>query len=164
HGTTFTLKLPLTLAIIQVLLVRVCGQDLAIPLDSVKRTLTVRTDEIRHVHLRSVVQLDDGEVPLISLADALELPGTAGGDLDCPVILVETLGEQFALAADRLVGRQEIVIKTLGDLLEEVPCAAGATLLGDQVVIILDVPQVIQQAVRRLAERGSRAPLPEAKS
>jgi two-component system chemotaxis sensor kinase CheA len=164
HGTTFTLKLPLTLAIIQVLLVRVCGQDLAIPLDSVKRTLTVRTDEIRHVHLRSVVQLDDGEVPLISLADALELPGTAGDDLEFPVILVETLGEQFALAADRLVGRQEIVIKTLGDLLEEVPCAAGATLLGDQVVIILDVPQVIQQAVRRLAERGSRAPLPEAKS
>ena len=66
---------------------------------------------------------------------------------------MEALGELFALTADRLVGKQEIVIKTLGDLLEEVPCVAGATLLGDRVVLILDVPQVIQQAVRKFADR-----------
>jgi chemosensory pili system protein ChpA (sensor histidine kinase/response regulator) len=64
------------------------------------------------------------------------------------------MGELFAFVCDRLVAKQEIVIKTLGELLEEVPCAAGSTLLGDQVVVILDVPQVVQQALRKLSERG----------
>jgi two-component system, chemotaxis family, sensor kinase CheA len=154
HGTTFTLKLPLTLAIIQVLVVRVAGQDLAIPLDAVKRTLTVKVSELKRVHLRPVVMLDEQEVPLVPIALALALEGT-GDDEAFPIVLVETMGELFALGCDRLVGKQEIVIKTLGDLLEEVPCAAGATLLGDRVVLILDVPQVIQTAVRRFAERES---------
>ncbi len=161
-GTTFTLKLPLTLAIIQVLLVRVAGQDLAIPLDAVKRTLTVRVGEERRVHDQPVILLDDMDVPIVSLATALDLAGTVGDDEEFPVILVEAMGEMFAFAADRLVGKQEIVIKTLGDLLEEVPCVAGATLLGDRVVLILDVPQVIQRAVRKMAERSmSAAPRPD---
>ena len=160
RGTTFTLRLPLTLAIIQVLVVRVGGCDLAIPLDAVKRTFFQRTIDLRHVHQRPVLMLDDEEVPLVPLAPALGLEAAAVVDEEFPVILVEALGESFALGAERLVGKQEIVIKTLGDLLEEAPCVAGATLVGDRVVLILDVPQVIQQGMRCFAGAAAATTAP----
>ncbi|HEY7956607.1 MAG TPA: response regulator [Polyangia bacterium] len=152
RGTTFTLKLPLTLAIIQVLLVRAAGEDLALPLDCVVRSLACRPEELHRLYDRELLVLSDGEqVPLLRLAEVLELGGPRFSGAELPVVLVEAAGEIYGLAIDRLVGKQEIVLKTLGGLLEEVPCAAGATLIGDRVALILDVVEVVQRGLRRHA-------------
>jgi two-component system chemotaxis sensor kinase CheA len=156
EGTTFTLRLPLTLAIIQVLLVRLGGDDYALPLDVVVRTLSLPPDEVHRVQDRDVILLADGEqVPLIWLADALDLERPVTAEAEVHVVLVQSAGATFGLAVERLGGKREIVLKTLGDLLEQVPCAAGATLIGDRVALILDVAQVVQ---RGLGQR-SRPPV-----
>ncbi|HEY2748473.1 MAG TPA: response regulator [Polyangia bacterium] len=159
-GTTFTLKLPLTLAIVQVLLVRVAGEDYALPLDIVLRTLALSPSDVHRVYDREVIFIGDEQIPLIWTADALEMgdggpPEDFGTGLDgsrqWPVVLVDAGGETFALAVERLVGKREIVLKSLGALLGEVPCAAGATLIGERVAVILDVVQVVQRALARHA-------------
>jgi CheY-like chemotaxis protein len=159
-GTTFTLKLPLTLAIVQVLLVRVAGEDYALPLDAVVRTLAVPPEQIQRVYDREVLFVGhEGareQVPLLWAAEALDLTGLdratpldAGGSSDVPVVLVDAAGQLYALAVERLLGKREIVLKSLGALLSEVPCAAGATLIGERVAVILDVVQLIQRGLQR---------------
>ncbi len=147
-GTTFVLKLPLTLAIIQVLLARVCGETLAIPLDSVVRTIVVTPDEVHLIADREVILVSGRNVPLVRLAQVLELSGQES-DEALAIVLTEQGGDLYGLACDHLVGKKEIVIKSLGDLLQSVPCVAGATLLGDRCALILDVPAVVQRALRR---------------
>ncbi|MFO0588024.1 MAG: response regulator [Polyangiaceae bacterium] len=149
-GTTFVLKLPLTLAIIQVLLARVSGETLAIPLDSVSRTLIVAPHEVSLIADREVILVAGRNVPLVRLAHVLGLHG-AETDEALSVVLTEQGGELYGLACDHLVGKKEIVIKSLGELLQSVPCVAGATLLGDRCALILDVPAVVQRALRRPA-------------
>ncbi|HXU70089.1 MAG TPA: response regulator [Polyangia bacterium] len=160
-GTIFTLKLPLTLAIVQVLLVRVAGEDYALPLDIVSRTLAVSPDDVHRVYDREVLFIGDQQIPLVWTAEALEMgdggpPVDLGGAREWPVVLVDAGGEAYALAVERLVGKREIVLKSLGALLNEVPCAAGATLIGDRVAVILDVVQVVQRALAR--KTGPRKP------
>ena len=90
-------------------------------------------------------------MPLVRLRDALELDVLEGeGEHidNLHVILVSVFGSTYGLVCDRLIGKQEIVIKSLGSLLEEVPCAAGATLLGERCAVILDVPAVIARAIQ----------------
>jgi two-component system chemotaxis sensor kinase CheA len=153
-GTTFTLRLPLTLAIVQVLLVRIGGEELALPLDVVERSLAVPLSQIHRVLDREILLLPSGsdeeaepvQLPVVWLADALEVErGMPDGDV--PVVLVGVGGETWALAVDRLGDKREIVLKPLGELLEQVPCVAGATLLGDRVALILDVSQAVQRAL-----------------
>src|SRR5262249_39677590 len=138
HGSAFVLKLPLTLAIIQVIIARAGGETLVIPLGEVKR-----------IGDREVCVVRGHHVPLIRLDAVLELDG--GGDGALQLILVEHApGHQvYALVCDHLIGKREIVIKSLGPLLANVPCAAGATLLGDRVALILDVPAIIRRALDR---------------
>jgi chemotaxis protein histidine kinase CheA/ActR/RegA family two-component response regulator len=173
-GTTFTLKLPLTLAIVQVLLVRVAGEDYALPLDAVVRTLALPPEQIQRVYDREVIFVPgpSGEagaaersdtmkqVPLLWAAEALELDRATGlelgGGSDVPVVLVDAAGETYALAVERLLGKREIVLKSLGALLSEVPCAAGATLLGERVAVILDVVQLVQRGLQRPASARPR--------
>jgi two-component system chemotaxis sensor kinase CheA len=160
RGTTFTLRLPLTLAIIQVLLARAGGETFCIPLDQVTRTLTCAPSDVHPVYDREVLAVGDRQVPIVRLRHALELEthdDRSGAELH--VILVEVLGSLYGLACERLLGKQEIVIKSLGDVLQDVPCAAGATLLGDRCAIILDVPAVVQRALAQDggAARGSAA-------
>jgi two-component system chemotaxis sensor kinase CheA len=156
-GTTITLRLPLTLAIIQVLLLRAGGEVLALPLDSVTRTLSVQPRDIRVVADREVLPVAGRQVPLLRVGEILEL-GHESHAADDPlaVALVEVLGQPYGFVADRLLGKQEIVIKTLGDLLDQVPCAAGATLLADRVAIILDVAAVVERALNSGAPRRKR--------
>jgi two-component system chemotaxis sensor kinase CheA len=149
QGSAFVLKLPLTLAIIQVLVARAGGETFAIPLDVVKRVLTVAPAELERIGDREVCVVRGHHVPLIRLDAVLELDG--GGDGVIQVVLVEHAGQSYALACDHLVGKREIVIKSLGPLLARVPCAAGATLLGDRVALILDVPAIIRRALDRPA-------------
>ena len=145
QGSTFMLKLPLTLAIIQVLVARAGGETFAIPLDVVQRVLAIVPGEIELIGDREVCVVRGKHVPLIRLGHVLELEG--GGDGELQLVLVDHGGQTYALACDHLVGKREIVIKSLGSLLAGVPCVAGATLLGDRVALILDVPAIIRRAL-----------------
>jgi two-component system chemotaxis sensor kinase CheA len=147
-GTTFRIHLPLTLAIIQVLLVRVAGEEVALPLDLVQRTLALLPEEVHAVHEGEVLYLDDEQIPLITLGAVLEPDAPAPPPEETVwVVLVRTGGERYGLIVDRLVGKREIVLKTFGELLTHVPCASGATLVGDRVVLVLDPSQVVQRGV-----------------
>jgi two-component system chemotaxis sensor kinase CheA len=167
QGTTFTLKLPLTLAIVQVLLVRVAGEDYALPLDVVQRTLALPPEQIHRVHERDVIFVADEQIPLVWTGDALELeqgahlPLEVDGTHEVPIVLVDAAGQTYGLAVEKLLGKREIVLKSLGALLEQVPCAAGATLIGDRVSVILDVVQIVQRALTKGAPaRVTSAPTP----
>ena len=151
-GTTFVLRLPLTLAIIQVLLANVCGETLAIPLDSVDRTIVLSHEDVKLIADREVIEVAGRNVPLVRLGAVLELEGPEG-DEALHVVLTEQGGDLYGLACDHLLGKKEIVIKSLGELLQSVPCVAGATLLGDRCALILDVPAVVQRALRRPAAK-----------
>jgi CheY-like chemotaxis protein len=160
QGSAFVLKLPLTLAIIQVIVARAGGETFAIPLDVVKRVLVIDPHAIELIGDREVCVVRGHHVPLIRLDEVLELDG--GGDGALQLVLVEHAGpghETYALVCDHLVGKREIVIKSLGPLLANVPCTAGATLLGDRVALILDVPAIIRRALDRppAARRAQRA-------
>ena len=152
RGSAFVLKLPLTLAIIQVIIARAGGETFAIPLDVVKRVLVIDPRDIELIGDREVCVVRGHHVPLIRLDAILELDGGHDGMLQ--LVLVEHAGpghETYALVCDHLVGKREIVIKSLGPLLANVPCTAGATLLGDRVALILDVPAIIRRALDRPA-------------
>jgi chemotaxis protein histidine kinase CheA/ActR/RegA family two-component response regulator len=147
EGSTFALSLPLTLAITQVLLARTGGEVFAVPLDTVVRTLTCQADEVRLVQDREVLTVRGRQVPLVRLDEVLELSGGEVSAGDLCVILTEQAGDLFGLVCEGLLGKKEIVIKSLGDFLRAVPCAAGATLLGDRCALILDVPAIIARAL-----------------
>jgi chemotaxis protein histidine kinase CheA/CheY-like chemotaxis protein/predicted RNA-binding Zn ribbon-like protein len=162
QGSAFVLKLPLTLAIIQVIIARAGGETFAIPLDVVRRVLVIQPGDVALIGDREVCVVRGQHVPLIRLDAVLELDG--GGDGALQLILVGHAGpgaEVYALACDHLVGKREIVIKSLGPLLASVPCAAGATLLGDRVALILDVPAIIRRALD--ATRSGRPAGPAAR-
>jgi two-component system chemotaxis sensor kinase CheA len=147
QGSAFVLKLPLTLAIIQVIVARAGGETFAIPLDIVRRVLAIAPHEVELIGDREVCVVRGHHVPLIRLDAVLELDG--GGDGAIQLVLVDHAGQTYALACEHLLGKREIVIKSLGPLLARVPCAAGATLLGDRVALILDVPAIVRRALER---------------
>ena len=147
QGSVFVLKLPLTLAIIQVVVARAGGETFAIPLDVVQRVLTVSSSAIEMVGDREVCLVRGKHVPLIRLDAVLELD--QGLDAQLHLVIVEQGGQSYALVCEHLLGKREIVIKSLGKLLRNVPCVAGATLLGDRVALILDVAAVVRLALDR---------------
>jgi chemotaxis protein histidine kinase CheA len=149
QGSAFVLRLPLTLAIIQVLLARSGGETYAIPLDAVIRVLVVAPGEVRLIGDREVVEVRGKHVPLIRLDHVLELEGSHGDQLH--IVLTDHGGTTYGLVCDHLLGKKEIVIKSLGPLLGKVPCVAGATLLGDRCALILDVPAIIRRALSQPA-------------
>jgi chemotaxis protein histidine kinase CheA/CheY-like chemotaxis protein len=152
QGSAFVLKLPLTLAIIQVIVARAGGETFAIPLDVVKRVLAIDPRTVELIGDREVCVVRGRHVPLIRLDQVLELDASNDGLLQ--LVLVEHVSagtETYALVCEQLIGKREIVIKSLGPLLANVPCTAGATLLGDRVALILDVPAIIRRALDRPA-------------
>jgi len=167
RGTTLTLRLPLTLAIIQVLLARAGGEVFAVPLDIIKRTLTVAAGDVKLLGDREVLPArpdkdqPERQIPLVRLREVLELDDGEAAAGEVHVILVDVAGATYGLGCDRLLGKQEIVIKSLGSVLENVPCAAGATLLGDRPAIILDVPALVARATTQRRRAAPPAVVPE---
>jgi two-component system chemotaxis sensor kinase CheA len=149
HGSVFVLKLPLTLAIIQVLIARAGGETFAIPLDVVLRVLVIPASEVQLIGDREVAVVRGKHVPLVRLDQVLELDPSPSAEIQ--LVLTEIDGQTYALACEHLVGKREIVIKSLGAMLSGVPCIAGATLLGERVALILDVPAMIRRALARPA-------------
>jgi len=153
HGTTFTIRLPLTLAIVQSLLVRVAGGIYALPIHAVTETLRIEGDQIHQVNHREAIQLRGTVLPLVSLRqvfgeDEAETP-EVGADVRTVVAVHTTNARQVGLIVDGLVGEQEIVIKPLGQLVGDVAGISGAAILGDgSVALIVDVAALVGQAIR----------------
>jgi two-component system chemotaxis sensor kinase CheA len=147
-GTTFTILLPLTLAIIQALLVEVGEEIYAVPLSSVLETLLVNRNDIKTVGDLPMVQLRGNTLPLISLQEKFGLPTPETDSSEVYVVVVGFGDKALGLIVDELRGQQEVVIKSLGDFLNNLPGIAGATILGDgKVTLILDVGSLIQDVL-----------------
>ncbi len=145
-GTTFTIKLPLTLAIIQALLVRVVDELYAIPLDSVIESQRVEMEDVRTVHGNEVITLRGQVVPLLRVADFFELGGKRDPD-KVMIVIVGLQGRQVGLVVDSFQGEQEIVIKPLSDVVGRIPGISGATILGNgSISLIIDVHSLVSEA------------------
>ena len=139
EGSKFIIRLPLTLAIIQALLVSVGEETYAIPLNSIKEIITAEQSSVRKVQSREVVLLRGDILPLVRLDRELGIENS-GGKKNHMTIVVVKKGEKLAgIVVDELIGQQEIVIKSLGKYLSGIRFIAGATILGDgRVSLILD--------------------------
>jgi two-component system chemotaxis sensor kinase CheA len=153
RGTKFTITLPITLAIIKALMVKVGREKFAVPLSSVLETLMVTHDRITTIEKREVISLRGETLPLLRLdrVFGLDDDGTGGAGADFLYIVVAGIAEKrIGFVVDRLVGQQEIVIKNIGEKLKNIPGIAGATETGDNdVVLVLDVESLIDEATMR---------------
>jgi two-component system, chemotaxis family, sensor kinase CheA len=145
-GTRFTIKLPLTLAIIQALLVRVAEELYAIPLDSVIESQRVEMADVRTVHGNEVITLRGQVVPLVRIAEFFELGGQRDPD-KVMIVIVGLQGRQVGLVVDSFEGEQEIVIKPLSDVVGRIAGISGATILGNgSISLIIDVHSLVSEA------------------
>jgi two-component system chemotaxis sensor kinase CheA len=146
QGTTFRIMLPITLAIIQALVVRAGGEQFAIPLTSVEESLRIYSRDIRTVERREVFTLRDFTLPLLRLADAFHLGNDRDEGPDTKWFVVVTRsGEKVAgILVEALVRQQEVVIKSIGERLKSIPGIAGATEVGEgEIVLVIDVGTLI---------------------
>ena len=140
QGTTFTIKLPLTLAINRSLLVKVRDNVLAIPLVNVVEILHVEIDKIKTMHNHEVTVVRGNVLPLFNLSRVLGWQSDEDKRTKIPVVVAGISDKRVGFVVDSLMGEQEIVIKPLGDYLGQISGLAGATIMGDgRVALILDV-------------------------
>ncbi len=146
-GTSMKLKIPLTLAIIQALLVGVQEEYYAIPLASVLETVRISKDEIYTVEGKSVMRLRDEVLSLVHIGDIFEVERILDASEHAYVVVLGLGTSKLGLIVDTLVGQEEIVIKSLGDYLKGIEGVAGATIRGDGgVTLIVDVVALMQMA------------------
>lgn len=139
QGSEFILRLPLTLAIIQSLLVEVEGEVYSIPLSSVLETLRVDQRQFHIIGGQEVLKLRDMVLPLMRLQKIFNVQQRYGQDDFCYVVVVGAADKRMGLVVTRLVGQQEVAIKSLGSYLANIPGIAGSTILGDgRVTLIVD--------------------------
>lgn len=142
-GTRFTLSLPLTLAIIDALMVNVSGQTYAIPLDAVSETTKIECSRLTDVKGRKAVTLRGEVLGIVELAEMLDLPRTDPLPEVLSVVVIHDNDRRLGLVVDRLLERQEIVIKPLGAYLGDLKGISGATIMGDgSVILILDPHEI----------------------
>lgn len=141
-GTRFTLSLPLTLAIIDALMVNVAGEVFAIPLDAVSETTKLEASKLNDINGRKAVTLRGEVLGLIELSELLNLPQEEHTDV-LSIVIIHSNERRLGLVVDKLLERQEIVIKPLGSYLGDIPCISGATIMGDGgVILILDPHEI----------------------
>lgn len=140
QGTTFFIKLPLTLAIVEGLLLRVGAQRFVLPTFSIRESLRPRADQIHHVHgVPRMIRVRDSLMPLVGLGELFHVDGAVQDPAEATVVVIEGDGRPLALLVDQLLGKQEVVIKSLGDGFAHVRGIAGGAILGDgRVGLILD--------------------------
>ena len=149
-GSKMTLVLPLTLAIIDALMVTVAGATYAIPLDAVSETTKIEAETLTDVSGRKAVTLRDEVLGIVELTDLLGLPKNTNQREILPVVVITDNDRRLGLVVDRLLERQEVVIKPLGTYLGDIDGISGATIMGDgSVVLILDPHEVYLLATSR---------------
>lgn len=139
-GTEFTVRLPLTLAIIQALMVEIRDEKYAIALGSISNIEDIPVSEIKYVQAKEVIHLRGSVIPLIRLDNVLDIESKEEEPESLTVVIVKRGDNQAGLVVDKLIGQQEIVIKSLGKYINGNKLISGATILGDgEVALILDV-------------------------
>ena len=142
-GTKFIIRLPLTLAIIQALLIGLKGEIYAIPLSSISEISTIEKKNIRKVRNQEVILFRGKTLPLISLSKKLGIEDT-NEEEETIIVVVRKGDKEAGLMIDSLIGQQEIVIKSLGKFLLDTPYLSGATILGNgKISLILDINSLI---------------------
>ena len=138
-GSTWTIRLPLTLAIIQALMVIIGGEKYAIPLGNIQTIESINPSEVKFVQQKEVITLRGSVIPLIRLNEVLGCESTKGADEELAVVIVKKGDIQAGLVIDELIGQLEIVIKSLGKYINKSKVISGATILGNgEVALIVD--------------------------
>ncbi len=144
QGSTFIIRLPLTLAIIQALMVNLGEEKYAIPLNNIKIIISITKEQISMVQNQEVILYRDQTLPIIRLGDELDVPNRDEDPEHMTVVIVRKGSIEAGLVVDGLIGQQEIVIKSLGRYLGGVKAIAGATILGNGgVALIVDSNQLL---------------------
>jgi two-component system chemotaxis sensor kinase CheA len=158
RGTLFKIKIPLTLAIIPALLVRVADDIFTIPLAAVDETLRIHHNEISTIEGVEIYYLREATLPLIRMANVFKMKSAPVSPQELFVVVVNTGNRKVGLIVDQLRGREEVVIKPLEDYLQEKSGFSGATILGDGAIsLIIDVADLVQLAVEQHVRRAQAA-------
>jgi two-component system chemotaxis sensor kinase CheA len=152
------MKLPLTLAIIQSLLVEVGRETFAIPLHSVTEVINLSGSDVHTIQGREVMHHRDRVLPLLRIGESLAVNGYERGGRDAYIVVVAIAHHRLGVVVDDLMSQKEIVIKPLGKYLKNAPAVAGSTILGDgSVIMILDVAEMIRMRADELRRIASEA-------
>jgi two-component system, chemotaxis family, sensor kinase CheA len=144
-GSLFSIQLPLTLSIISVMLIELQNEKYAIPLSSIIETAVIKKEEILQAHNQKVIDFRGKIVPLIFLTEIFDVPIEQANDDFISLLIVRKGDKMAALVVDSFIGQQEIVLKSLGNYLNNVFAISGATILGDgQVALIIDCNSLIK--------------------
>lgn len=144
EGSTWTIRLPLTLAIIQALMVVVGGEKYAISLGTIQTIEDIAPEDIKLVQNKEVIHLRGSVIPLIRLSNVLDVESTKSPEEHLMVVIVKKGDKLAGLVIDDMIGQQEIVIKSLGKFIKQCKFISGATILGDgEVALILDANALI---------------------
>lgn len=149
QGTAMTITLPITLAIIKALIVKVCERTYAIPINSVMETLMVEPSMVRTIERRAVIDLRESTLPLLWLDEVFALPVSMRRDQRFFVAVVGLAEKRLGIVVDELLGQQDVVIKSLSSALANVKGVAGAAELGNQkTILVLDIGGLMNEAGR----------------
>ena len=144
EGSTFIIRLPLTLAIIQALMVKLGDEKYAISLGSIQTIEDIHISEIKYVHAKEVIHLRGSVIPLVRLRNLLDIPGEPEEQENITVVIVSKGDKLAGLVVDSLIGQMEIVIKSLGKHISINKMISGATILGDgSVALIIDANTLV---------------------
>lgn len=144
EGTTFTIRLPLTLAIIQALMVVVGGEKYAIALSGITTIENIEPGEVKTVQSKEVINLRGNVIPLVRLDEVLDIQSTRDPASSMVVVIAKKGDKLAGLVVDELIGQQEIVIKSLGKYINKCKFISGATILGDgEIALIIDTNALI---------------------
>lgn len=144
EGTTFTIKLPLTLSILSTMLVQVEDETFAIPLSSIMETALVDKEDIQSVHKQKVIDFRDKVVPLVFLKEVFDIPHEVKDDERLSVVIIKKGDKMTGIVVDAFIGQKEVVLKSLGNYIGHVFAISGATILGNgQVALIIDANALI---------------------
>ena len=153
HGTQISIQLPVTLAIVQALVVRVAGRTYCVPLSSVLESLRLAMDEVSTLSRREVMTLRGQTLPLVRVERLFELTTERPPPRRCFVVVVGLAQHRIGLVVDELVGQEDIIVKALGPALDGTPGIAGATELGGKrTVLVLDVAAIVEEAMASRTE------------
>ena len=152
-GTLFRVRLPLTLAVVRGLLVKVAKHRYVIPIDMVRECLATPKDLVYQSNGTSLLNLPTGMVPVLKLGE--QILGSKGA-LDRHIVIVEHAGHRLGLVVDALIGDTPVVVKTIGHALRSATSIFGAAILGDGYVgLILDIPDIMKRTMALRAAQAS---------
>ena len=159
-GTTFSIRVPISLSVIQSMLVDVSGHVYSIPLLQVEETLNIKGQDLIRENNHYYIRYRERKIPVILLAELLKVNQqsefTVSPVADYPLIMIQDEGQRMGVLVDRIIRREEILIKSLGPGLRRLKYISGGSIMADgQVVLVLDIHQIIQDVLKTTTEKAS---------